>query len=121
MASPNLSDYLTVSQAAKRAGVDPDTIRRWLQDGLPYVSLGGRTKAIFRDDLDGYARQAEENRIRQWTANLRSAKSTHTSKTTILNDRPLLPEEKIAANRAKLARIMAQKKAPIVLGMGEKL
>lgn len=118
MVPKKISDYLTVTQAAKRAGVGPDTIRRWCNEGLSHIELGPRTKAILPDDLDAYARM-----MREWRKHnpQPTRRTKYISRATELNDRPLLPEWQIKANRAKLARNMAKKKKPIVLGLGEKL
>ncbi|HAM34545.1 MAG TPA: MerR family DNA-binding transcriptional regulator [Elusimicrobia bacterium] len=45
MASPNLKNYLTVSQAAKFLGVSPNTLRNW--------DKAGKLKA-YRQPISGY-------------------------------------------------------------------
>lgn len=48
-----MGTMLTVGQAARRAGVDPSTIRRWTKSGaLPAAVTPGGDRRIDTDDLD---------------------------------------------------------------------
>ncbi len=43
---------LTVSEAAKRAGCDPETVRRWIRAGKLRARRGGTQHSSEEDDLD---------------------------------------------------------------------
>lgn len=49
---------LTVRQAARRLGVNPETLRRWVRKGaIPYVELGPNKRKKFRQsDVDNQRR-----------------------------------------------------------------
>ena len=50
-----MGEWLTTSGAAKTAGVDPNTIRRWCaQNGLSHSRVHGGHRRIHSDDLDRF-------------------------------------------------------------------
>ena len=66
---PDTDHLLTVSEAAERLRLNPETIRRWLRDGrLSGVWLGSDKAGwrIIERDLDAFLRRSQR-RVRQHT------------------------------------------------------
>jgi excisionase family DNA binding protein len=55
-----MSNVLTVTEAARRAGCDPETIRRWIRQGRLQVRSNGRQHGIEEQDLEAALHAAEE-------------------------------------------------------------
>ncbi len=63
MLTEERTEYLTVDQAAVRAGVSSITVRRAIKDGkLHYRAQRGQTKLLRASEVDDWARQRTELR-----------------------------------------------------------
>jgi len=50
---------LTVPEAAKRVGRNPETVRRWIREGKLRASKVGTQHVIEEEDLDGFLNEPE--------------------------------------------------------------
>ncbi|WP_028325796.1 helix-turn-helix domain-containing protein [Desulfatirhabdium butyrativorans] len=56
-----INGWAKPKQAARYAGVSVESIRQWMQDGLPYASVSSRLVLIRISDIDAFL----EKRIRK--------------------------------------------------------
>ena len=57
------SQYLTVKEAAQKAHVSPELVRKWLRDNkLPYIKMGESKTSIVRIRLDDLIEYIESMR-----------------------------------------------------------
>jgi excisionase family DNA binding protein len=100
--------YITTTEAAKLTNYSAAHIQRLAKEEKIESKRIGKIWAICKDSVLAYEPTFDKPMIGR-----KLKKSRYTSKSTILNDRPLLPDEVILTNEEKLTEI--QNKARFAL------
>ena len=100
--------YLTTTEAAKLTVYSPQHIQRLAKEGKIEARKIGNMWAILKESVEAYKPTFKKPMIGKT-----KRESKYISKSTILNDRPLLPDDTISSNREKIQQIQAQAKTAL--------